>query len=162
MFLLLLTLHFLTILIKIEHYGLLLIRPIFYLMDKRGVFMSSTQNRRQFDRVLYSATATIAQERKQWNTIIEDLSIHGVLTSCPNDWKETDSDEYIIQFVLPDVHDQIRIDAILVAYDSTHLRFQIKEIDIDSLTDLRRIVELNSGENDLMTRNIEELVARIK
>lgn len=124
--------------------------------------MSSTQNRRHFDRVLYSAKATIAQERKQWDTNIEDLSIHGALTSRPDDWQETDNSEYILQFVLPDVHDQIRIDVILVAHDAMHLRFKIKEIDIDSLTDLRRIIELNSGENDLMTRNIEELVARIK
>lgn len=117
--------------------------------------------RRHFIRILYQAQAELQQGTRVWTAEVRDLSLQGVLLTCPPDWApETDTQSdptYRVRFNLHDSDITLTMDTRLIHHDSQYLRLQIHHFDIDSASHLRRLVELNIGNDALLKRELEHL-----
>ncbi|UXI00785.1 PilZ domain-containing protein [Photobacterium sp. TY1-4] len=117
--------------------------------------------RRHFIRILYQAPAELQQGTRVWTAEVRDLSLQGVLLTCPPDWApeaDTTTDPtYRVRFTLHDSDITLTMDTRLVHHDSHYLRLQIHHFDIDSVSHLKRLVELNVGTDTLLKRELEHL-----
>jgi hypothetical protein len=116
----------------------------------------SDSERRQFSRVLFDAWAELQQGDRSWQAAVVDVSLKGLLVREPMDWK--------IDMSQP-VHAAIRLDASISIQMSALCRhrkdgligFECQHIDIDSISNLRRLVELNLGDPELLERQLGAL-----
>ncbi len=114
--------------------------------------------RRRFSRIIYQAPATLKQGDYQLTTCIQDLSLHGLLLWAVDE-PELVKDRLIdVSFTLPDSDVTISLSATLVSQIERILHLKIDHIDIESVGHLRRLVELNVGNDDLLHRELEHLV----
>lgn len=56
---------------------------------------------------------------------------------------------------------QIVMEAAIVHQEGNHIGLECRYIDIDSLTDLRRLLELNLGSDSLLERELNELLKKV-
>ncbi|WP_428771194.1 PilZ domain-containing protein [Vibrio sp.] len=114
--------------------------------------------RRRFSRIVYRAPATLTQGEHQLACHVQDLSMHGLLLYSDADCANLDPEHpAFISFILPGSDIEIDLSARLVDVGSQVLRVSIDHIDIDSISHLKRLVELNVGDDALLHRNIEYL-----
>ena len=108
---------------------------------------------RHFHRILYAAEANLHCEKNNWNCEIIDLSLKGCLLSFDLPWDENQEKLYTLTLVLSE---QAKIEMVLTAMHvvGNKVGFKCEHIDIDSITELRRLVELNLGNSALLERDV--------
>ena len=112
--------------------------------------------RRRFSRIIYQAPAEIHQGQLKVSSSIMDLSLHGLLLTAPD--AELDQTHPVdIFFHIPDSDIVISLQAHIVEVTDRFIRTSIEHIDIDSISHLKRLVELNVGDEELLHREIEHL-----
>ena len=114
--------------------------------------------RRHFTRIFYLTAAKLTQGEHQWRTQLVDVSLQGALLLRPEDWVASDDKEYEICFVLGGSDIEIKMQVELTHEASKKLGFYCHHIDIDSATHLKRMIELNIGEEQLLHRELEQLL----
>ena len=115
--------------------------------------------RRRFSRILYLTMADLVQGDKKWRTQLVDISLQGALLIRPDDWESHDNKEYSLSFVLGGSDIEIKMQVMLTHEASKKLGFYCHHIDIDSATHLKRMIELNVGDEDLLHRELEQLLS---
>lgn len=113
--------------------------------------------RRQFIRIVYQAPALVRQAQSHWPADVRDISLHGILLSMPEHWQPDDNAPFEVDVTLHDTDIHMTMVTELVAHDSDCLRMKIVNIDIDSISHLRRLIELNVGDDELLYRELELL-----
>ncbi len=114
--------------------------------------------RRRFSRIIYQAPATLTQGNYQLTTCIQDLSLKGLLLWAVDE-PELDTNSIVdVTFTLPDSDISVNLSATLIMQDERILHLKIDHIDIESVGHLRRLVELNVGNDELLHRELEHLV----
>lgn len=115
------------------------------------------QERRNFHRVLHDARATVFAPGQDWPCQLHDVSLKGCLLEARGDWQLEPGQVYRISIWLArDV--EIAMDARPVYQNGRYAGFQCVNIDLDSATALRRLVELNLGDPALLQRDIQALL----
>ncbi|AIW13141.1 PilZ domain-containing protein [Vibrio tubiashii] len=113
--------------------------------------------RRRFSRIVYQAQATLTQESTEVTALVCDLSLHGLLaTSEQSDQLDTDK-QVDVEFSLAGSDVTIQLVGNIVGLNNNVIRVSIDHIDIESIGHLKRLVELNVGDDDLLHRDIEHL-----
>ncbi len=85
-----------------------------------------------------------------------DISLKGALISRPSQW--TSSDQTCrLEFLLGDGAIAILMDGHIAHEEASRLGFRCEHIDLESISHLKRLVELNLGDTDLLERELEEL-----
>ncbi len=117
----------------------------------------TSENRRKFQRILFDATTSIEAPSGQIPVHLIDVSLNGALIEHPDNWSGSIDDEVSLSIQL-DADDifTIHMQTRLVHVKDNHIGLHCEHIDIDSITNLRRLVELNTGDSALLER---ELVA---
>jgi hypothetical protein len=115
-----------------------------------------TKERRQFSRVLFDAWAELRQGEKSWQTTVVDLSLNGLLVSEPMDWM-VDKTQPLIAAIRLDPGATIQMTVLWRHNKNGQIGFECKHIDIDSISNLRRLVELNLGDPVLLERQLGAL-----
>ena len=116
----------------------------------------SNEERRQFSRILFDAWAELRQGSRQWNAPVVDLSLKGLLVRQPEDW-QVDAEQPLVATIQLDNHTAIQMSVRLRHFDAGLLGFECEHIDLDSITNLRRLVELNLGDPELLERQLGAL-----
>ena len=116
------------------------------------------EEKRLFQRILFSHEATLQVDDERWTTQILDLSLHGFLCTKPSSANFSQSTTLTLILKLDDSH-SITMIAELVHRKDSGLGFQCSHIDIDSITELKRLVQLNLGNEELLHRELA-LLAR--
>ncbi len=116
----------------------------------------NTDEKRQFHRILYNAKAKLAVEDQFIPCKIMDLSLNGCMLKI---------DQF--HLLMPDKHYQLYLELsddkeITMKLSLRHQQenmagLQCEHIDIDSISQLRRIVELNLGDGDILERDLNKL-----
>ncbi|WP_434926875.1 PilZ domain-containing protein [Shewanella sp. HL-SH2] len=114
--------------------------------------------RRKFSRILFDANAYLAQAESTWRTTILDLSLNGALVEIPDTFSGTKNSDITLEFVLPDSDIQLVMNTKIVHKTSKHLGLRCLHIDVESISHLRRIIELNLGDAELLNRELEMLI----
>ncbi|MCE2594463.1 PilZ domain-containing protein [Motilimonas cestriensis] len=114
--------------------------------------------RRKFSRVVYEANASIEASGQHWPTRLLDLSLKGALVATPDNWNEAIGNELILHFTLVDTNIELSMNVTLCHQHDDHLGLKTTSIDIESATHLKRLVQLNVGDDELLHRELEQLV----
>lgn len=118
----------------------------------------TSDERRRNHRVLFDAPVILqTAEGDRYQTVLIDISLKGALTKIPEDWQVT-SDAPIslcIQLLPNDV--KICMQSEIIHQENDAIGFHCRAMDMDSITHLRRLVELNLGDADLLERELAAL-----
>src|SRR5690606_6784117 len=118
--------------------------------------MNKNHERRHFSRVDFNTEATLLQNGAQWQTAVIDVSLKGLLVngSFPNDWDA----QQIVEVSIPlSGTATIELQAKLTHQEADHCGFTCVSIDLESIADLRGLVELALGDASAPEREIAEL-----
>lgn len=108
---------------------------------------------RHFHRIHFAGKATLSSEGKTWSCEIIDLSLKGCLLQLEFPWKEDLEKLYTLTLQLSE-DTQIKMELIASHVVGDKVGFRCEHIDIDSISELRRLVELNLGSSALLERDL--------
>lgn len=116
----------------------------------------ATQDRRRFQRIAFDAQTELVLGEKVWPVQLHDLSLKGLLVTCPSDWQAPAAEVFLARIRLAeDVLVEMEVAPAHVEGD--HLGLVCRKIDLESISHLRRLVELNIGDSELLERELEAL-----
>ncbi|WPC73585.1 PilZ domain-containing protein [Vibrio porteresiae] len=114
--------------------------------------------RRRFLRVIYQAPASLTQCDISFNAMVKDISLHGLLVSCETPQALLSDKPIEVNIPLSGSDVSIQLTAQIVDLRSNLLRLQVDHIDLESLGHLKRLVELNMGNDELLHRDLDHLM----
>jgi len=119
-----------------------------------------SSERRRFSRIPFEAKAHINSHKGELhlNCHVIDVSLNGILITIPDSWQGKMDDEYTIDLLLENAQLVIKMEAAVAHLDKESIGFICKHIDLDSITHLKRLVELNLGNEELLHRELSSLI----
>lgn len=118
---------------------------------------SESANRRQFTRIAFDSPVHLTNNSGIWKSELLDISLNGVLVEKPSNWNAKVTDEFLLKLTLHESDIEIRMDVEVAHIESDRVGFHCKHIDLDSISHLRRLVELNVGDTDILHRELSAL-----
>ncbi|RJG12013.1 PilZ domain-containing protein [Pseudomonas cavernicola] len=116
----------------------------------------SANERRRFQRIAFDASTEIAQGERRWVVELHDLSLKGLLVKRPHNWSG-DHDQPFEARIELSADAQVTMEVVLTRIQGDLLGFVCRHIDLDSISHLRRLVELNLGDETLLERELASL-----
>lgn len=120
--------------------------------------MTDANEKRRFTRIPFEATAHIISPATTWYSTLIDISLKGALVDRPADWSAEKGEQLLLELKLENSDVTIRMDVEVAHVTAEHLGFVCKQIDLESISHLRRLVELNLGDEALLDREMSALV----
>ena len=116
------------------------------------------QERRRFHRIHFDAQAHLRRDDSDLAASLVDISLNGVLMEIPPGWKGRVGDEETVKILLTEGEEHtITMETTVTHMDEKHIGMRCRHIDMDSITHLRRLVELNLGDAQSLERELEAL-----
>jgi len=113
--------------------------------------------RRRFSRIHFEAVATLGNQHGQWHGKLYDISLKGALITRPHNWIGQAGDHFLVEIHPPENPFSIRMEMEVAHVEDETVGLNCLHIDIDSISHLRRLVELNVGDADVLNRELAEL-----
>lgn len=114
------------------------------------------KNKRQFQRVLFNHDASLTCNEHQWSTNVIDLSLRGLSCTKPKNVIFNINQLMTLSIKLSD-EQEIVMEAELIHNEEHVLGMRCTRIDINSISELHRLVQLNLADEALLHRDIEHL-----
>ncbi|MGI1669508.1 MAG: PilZ domain-containing protein [Neptuniibacter sp.] len=113
--------------------------------------------RRRFTRINFDAATEVKQGDDSWQATLIDISFNGMLltTETAIDLETGAAVDLTVHLLGDDV--TINTPAVLAHKEGDQYGFSIENLDLDSLTQIRRLVELNLGDEALLERELDHL-----
>ncbi|MBZ0073021.1 MAG: PilZ domain-containing protein [Thiohalobacteraceae bacterium] len=115
--------------------------------------ITALAGQRRFTRIAFDAAAVLARDDRQWSCTVVDLSLKGALIGRPEAWDGTVGEDCTLVLVLGE-DAQINMDVKVAHIEAEQVGLSCTDIDLDSITHLRRLVELNLGDAALLEREL--------
>lgn len=112
---------------------------------------------RRFSRVSFKGKAHVEMNSHSCSTEVLDLSLQGALIKKPADWPPKLPKQMQLRIQLNDFPLELTMLVSVVHASDTVVGLRCDKIDIDSVSHLRRLIELNLGDADLLSRELSEL-----
>lgn len=112
--------------------------------------------RRRFTRIHFDAQTEVCYQGEQQAVQLMDISFNGLLIQSVSPLPVTKGETAEVQIYLGD--NLLKIPVELAHRDNDHYGFRMENLDIDCATHLRRLVELNLGDEKLFERELEHLI----
>lgn len=113
--------------------------------------------RRLFHRVLFEAQANLYLASHTWTVALLDLSLRGALLNCPENFEHDPMQLYSLHYQLSGSDIKIVMLGSLHPYSSNNFGFSTHHMDIDSATELRRLISLNTFDAELLNRDLSQM-----
>ncbi|MFW5443890.1 MAG: PilZ domain-containing protein [Methylococcaceae bacterium] len=113
----------------------------------------TTNDKRHFHRIFYNSDATLSTESNSIPCKIVDISLKGCLLRFDTPWIEPLENLYTLKLHLSD-EISITMQVSVAHVIGNDAGFKCEHIDIDSISQLRRLVELNLGDSEMLERDI--------
>ena len=113
----------------------------------------TTKDKRHFHRIFYNSDVTLRGESHTLPCKLVDISLKGCLLHFDTPWTAPLEDLYTLDLKLSDeisITMQLSISHVI----GDDAGFKCEHIDIDSISQLRRLVELNLGDSDMLERDL--------
>lgn len=114
-------------------------------------------SRRQFSRVGFEASAVLQTASRKHPCKLVDLSLKGALVERLTPWHERIGEPCSLVVQLSD-DATIRMAGEVAHVEAGRLGLRCRDIDLDSVTILRRLIELNLGDEAALDREIAAMV----
>jgi hypothetical protein len=119
--------------------------------------MTRTDEQRQFHRIPFEAQAYLRHGKDHWETRLLDISLKGALLALPRDWQGAVGQPLDLDLVIEDGALVIRMEMEVAHIEQGHMGLRCLHIDLDSMSHLRRLVELNLGDANQLNRELHAL-----
>ncbi|MEG4314024.1 PilZ domain-containing protein [Pseudomonas sp. FIP_A4] len=116
----------------------------------------SPSDRRRFQRIEFDATTELSQGERCWPVELHDLSLRGLLVRRPQQW-DADAAQPFQARVRLSGDAEVRMEVTMAHEEGELIGFACQHIDLDSIAHLRRLVELNLGDETLLERELAAL-----
>ncbi len=113
---------------------------------------------RHFTRVPFDCEARLISGIQSWPSHLIDISLKGALISLPTNWQGRRGDQFILEIFLGGTTVNIRMEVRVSHVEEDRIGFSCDYVDIESASHLRRLMELNLGNEDLLEREIHEMI----
>lgn len=111
---------------------------------------------RKFRRIPFDVSVTLHLGDARWESTLADISLHGALIHTPDGFEPATDAQYQLDVHLEGGPD-IEMDVHVAHQEEGTTGLRCDDIDVDSITHLRRLVELNLGDPDLLERELSAL-----
>ena len=116
-----------------------------------------SQDKRHFTRITFDSPVYLSKDAANWQSELVDISLNGVLIDKPANWQGSVGDLFKLTLDLNESDIEIRMEVEVAHMENDHIGFHCKHIDLDSITHLRRLVELNVGNTEILNRELSAL-----
>ncbi|OQX30357.1 MAG: hypothetical protein B0D96_03170 [Candidatus Sedimenticola endophacoides] len=117
----------------------------------------SQPERRNFNRVLFDTPVTLDGGGCGYESTLIDLSLKGALVRLPEQFSATTGSPVELRIGLNEGQLTITMQTEVAHATGGTLGLKCLNIDIDSITHLRRLIELNLGDPELLKRDLGAL-----
>ncbi|WP_213875391.1 PilZ domain-containing protein [Pseudomonas sp. dw_358] len=117
----------------------------------------SPVERRRFKRIAFDARTELKQGTHTWPVKLIDLSFKGLLIEKPEPWQGHTAEPFVADVYLGD-EAKVEMHVLLAHDDHGQLGFRCEEIELESISHLRRVIELNLGDPKELEREFAELI----
>ncbi|MFC6298214.1 PilZ domain-containing protein [Pseudomonas sp. CCM 7893] len=114
-------------------------------------------DRRRFRRIAFDARTELGQSGHVWTVQLVDLSLKGLLVRKPQPWLGDAAEPFDVDIHLDESTD-VKLQVRLTHDDHGQLGFVCEHIDLDSISHLRRLIELNLGDQAELERELGALL----
>ena len=121
--------------------------------------MTKVKERRQFWRIHFQAIAQLKMGAASWRCLLKDISLKGALLELPEPIAIAAGSECQLTLELGSGTKIVMRVNVMDAHGTT-VRVRCDSIDLDSVTHLRRLVELNAGDQHAFERDLSALFHR--
>ncbi len=116
----------------------------------------TSSDRRRFQRFEFDAETELMQGQRCWPVQLHDLSLRGLLVHRPADWDADPAQPFEARIRLAD-DAEVRMEVEMTHSEGELVGMVCRHIDVDSISHLRRLVELNLGDEALLERELAAL-----
>lgn len=121
--------------------------------------MAIKEQKRQFTRIPFDADIRLVkQSGEAWDSRLYDISLKGALIAVPNNWQGNLGDEFLLEVFLAGEEIKIDMNVSIAHIEDGRVGFHCEFIDIDSISHLHRLMELNLGDEAQLEREISEMI----
>ncbi|MBL4833770.1 MAG: PilZ domain-containing protein [Pseudomonas sp.] len=117
-----------------------------------------SDERRRFTRVPFDARTRLRQDAMDIEVELVDLSLHGLLILEPLGWDHVSENAQFNAVIELTEGSEIRMDVHLAHAEEGLLGFECDHIDLDSISHLKRLIALNTGDEKLLERELAGLL----
>lgn len=118
---------------------------------------SSTQNHRLFSRIPFHADIELQCAGTAYPGTLADIALKGALVDLASDAEINLGTECRLSLSLGEDSERITMEGTVAHREGQLIGITCRHIDVDSLTRLRRLVELNLGDPSLLERELSIL-----
>ena len=118
----------------------------------------NTPDKRRFQRIQFDAPCEIYWQDDMQTAEVLDISLKGALVSRPAGWAASEGEPCELTIHLNDDESAIVMAVTLRHLEPDRLGFKIEYIDQESASHLKRLVELNLGDAELLERELSHLI----
>jgi hypothetical protein len=115
------------------------------------------EEHRRFTRVPFPAMVILRTDDCQWECTVIDISLKGALLNRPGAWSAKPGQGVDLDVLVAEgVH--IHMKGVVAHIEADHVGVTCQHIDLDSAAHLRRLVELNLGDEAQLHRELQALI----
>jgi hypothetical protein len=118
---------------------------------------NESEERRRFHRILFDAPTQIETAGETLQTRLLDISLKGALAMAPDHWHPQAGEPVTLHVILDEGGTEITMHALCAHIEADRVGFLCDEIDMDSISRLKRLVEWNIGDDALLQRDLAAL-----
>ncbi len=118
----------------------------------------ATSERRKFSRILFDAHVELAQGEFHWRASLLDISLKGLLLQQKLPTEVSVNEPVLVKILLSD-NTCIAMSVTVAHQHHQQTGLVCSSIDIDSVSHLRRLIELNLGDAAAAERELSELIS---
>ena len=118
---------------------------------------TDSSERRRFTRIEFDAQASIQQDDQYFDVKLLDISLNGALVETHTQHSFNDNATINLKIVLAD-EALISMETQLAHHNHHELGLRCASIDMESISHLRRLIELNDDDAHASERILEELI----
>jgi hypothetical protein len=122
--------------------------------------MPVADERRRFSRITFHRPAKLEAAAERAACELLDVSLKGALAEAPASFRGGVGQSCVLTIWLDAGDAIIRMDGEIAHREGAQVGIRCTGIDLESIAHLRRLVELNLGDEDLLHRELSALVAR--
>lgn len=120
--------------------------------------MNQTAERRRFWRAAFQAEVQLVDAAGPMPAELIDISLKGALVNVPVQWRGRVGTAARLELRLADDR-EISMGVVVSHVEGARVGLRCIDIDLDSITHLRRLVELNAGDATLLDRELPALLS---
>jgi hypothetical protein len=114
--------------------------------------------RRRFSRIPFQAPAEVTILDKSYDAKLLDLSLKGVLLFVEDSVVFEPNEKVMISIHLPQSSVVVSLEGSIVKQADQQWHCKVEHIELDSLSHIRRLIELNLADEALLERELEQFI----